>query len=324
MLTLVCALFLTAPEPGAYPGPDSGYVPLPGQGQKKPEVYDPKQPSSEPESYVREGTPGKERDSSAPHTWAEMGQQRLKRKDPFAALWAFEQALRENPSDVGAKAGRAAAQYGIALYYQRRIRTDEAKKAYGKAIEDDPALADDEDFIWHYDMLFGTPPKESRRVNDPRPDILQRRWIGAHIRVGPHDLPGVGLSLVPIKFLRVEVSADPVFVGMSAHVYAYVPSWSFSPYFAVGGRLSFLNPPFGKTNPREGFEIWNVSWGSIGAGIQYSNPIGFYFSLGIHMLIIGGQKVGSVNADIGQPLFIGTTVYPYPLPELTVGWLFGG
>ncbi len=324
MLEMLFLLALAAPEPGQAPGPDTGFVPPPGQGEKKPKVYDQKQPSTYPEGYVREGTPGTEPPGETPLTWTDMGVQRLKRKDPFGALWAFDQALRENPKDIGAKAGRAAARYAVALYYQRRARNDEAKAAYKKALEDDPSLADDEDFVWHYEMVHGAPPKESRRVNDPRPDIRTRPWIGAHVRVGPHGLPGVGLSLLPIRFLRVEVAADPVFVAMTAHVYAVVPGWRFSPYFTAGGRLAFLYPPIGRARPREGFELWSVSYGSIGAGVQYQNPIGFYFALGIHMLIIGPQRVGNVNADIGTPFAIGTVIYPFPLPEVTIGWLFGG
>jgi hypothetical protein len=85
-----------------------------------------------------------------------------------------------------------------------------------------------------------------------------------------------------------------------------------------------LNPPFGRAAQKEGLELWGVSYGSLGAGVQYSNPIGFYFALGIHMLIIGPQRVGNINFEPLSPSNTGTFVYPFPLPEVTIGWLFGG
>ncbi|MCC6807178.1 MAG: hypothetical protein IT381_07125 [Deltaproteobacteria bacterium] len=332
------SLVLLAPEPGQYPGgPNTGYVPPP-QEQERPKVYD--EPSSEPvdpDAYVRPGSVPPSASQRKVRDDIELGYRRMLRKDPFGALSAFKDALRKNPNDKGAQIAIAEANYAIALFFQRRGRVNEARRAYAEALAADPSFFEDEDFRWHYELAHDpaslpaslparakqAEKKKPKLVDDGRASFLQRPWIGPHIVVGPDSLVGVGAGAAFFSFWRNELTFDPIFVALCARMLFYVPSWSFTPYLSVGGRLAFLNPPIGRAPQRPGLEIWGTSFGSVGAGLQYSHAIGFYATLGIEMLFIGNQRVGAVNAD-PSPFNPGTIVYPLPLPQLSIGWLFGG
>ncbi len=332
MLAL-CFVLIAAPEPGQYPGPDTGYVPPPGQGEKKPKVYD--QPSSEPadpDAYVRPGFGPPSSKNSPVRDDIELGYRRLMRKDPFGALSAFQDALRKNPGDVGARIAIAESYYQIALFFQRRGRHPEARKSYAEALQADPSLLNDEDFKWHYELIHApkpgdpppaVPPKPVVPVDDGRAKFLQRKWIGPHLVVGPDSLAGLGVGASFLPFWRIELGLDPVFIAMLARFVFFVPNWTFTPYLSLGGRLALLNPPVGKLPQKAGLEIWTTSFVTLSAGIQYSHPIGFYAQLGIAILFIGDQRVGNVNVSLG-PQTPGTFVYPVPLPQLSLGWLFGG
>lgn len=334
---LILLLLLASPEPGQYPGDNHGFVPPP-QEKERPKVYD--QPSSAPEedpnTYVSPGGAAGPSSQRKVRDDIELGYRRMLRKDPFGALSAFKDALAKNPNDVGAKIAIAEAHYAIALFYQRRGRMDEARKEYKEALAIDPSFAEDDDFRWHYELAHNQRPPSERLdrephvepkkvipVDDGRPSFMQRPWIGPHVRVGPHALAGVGGGAAFLPFWRIELTFDPIFIALSAHFMFYVPTWAFSPYLSAGGRLAFLNPPIGTQQPKQGLELWATSFGNVGAGIQYTHPIGFYATLGIEMLFIGNQKVGGVNANI-TPQSPGTVVYPFPLPNLSIGWLFGG
>lgn len=325
-MQLLLLIVMAAVEPGAQPGRDTGFVPpIANPDEDKPEAYRPPKKDEAPETFVRPGQSGSgDALKSGQATWFEAGVAWLKRKDPFAALTAFEEALRENPSDLGAKAGKAEALYRTALYYQRHFRAEEARAAYQRALDTDPTLQADEDFAWHYELLHGKKPEEAKNVYDPRPPFMTRPWIGPHARVGPVALGGFGLSVAPLTFMRVDVSADAVFASGAVQLAFYVPGWRFSPYAALGGRLAFANPPFGTGEYRQGFELWQVSCGTLGIGAMFSHPVGFYASLGATFLLIGGQRVGTVNQN--PPSFDSppNVFYPFPLPELQLGWLFGG
>src|SRR5262245_5095123 len=107
MLALcLLALLVAAEEPGAVPGPDTGFRPLPQERPPPPK----EQPATQPETFVTPGGGKKDqKPDTTPKTDQERGYDRLKRKDPFSALGIFEEMLLKNPQDVGARAGKATA-----------------------------------------------------------------------------------------------------------------------------------------------------------------------------------------------------------------------
>jgi hypothetical protein len=318
---LVLALLVFSEEPGAIPGgPDTGYVPPPRQKEPPKEPG----PATQPGTRVAPGGAGEGGKTPVARSAEEFAYQLIRKKDPFGALTIFEELLRNEPNDAGARLGKATALYEIAKFFQRRGRFEEAQKTYEEALKTDPGLATDEEFNWHRALLKPA-AHDQKKVNvyDPRPKMLQQPWIGPQLRVGAQGLVAPGLSLQVLDFMRIDAGIDPIFFGAFAQLNFHFP-WQWSPYLAIGGKLSFLYSPIGSTPRRANFEIWQASFMNLGVGVQYRHPMGLFFTLGIDMLYTGGIIGAAANANTELALYYRDVFFPIPIPQFSFGWLFGG
>ncbi len=243
--------------------------------------------------------------------------------DPQASLRLFDQLLVQQPDDVGALRGRVRALVRLADQHARQGDRAQERKALRDALNAEPTLAEDLDFVERYRWLR---EQEAATARTER----VRESVNQEIELNPYVLRrwGVGFDLMSTRGLLapwVTVILDEVWL----------------PYVALDfmGRGVDLGIRYKPENRDPGFDVvygvgTHLSLTPLGvppiAPLDSPNPLSIQFMWGNTLHIDTGiLYIGRPGASV--ELGLGLSLYSYPPKQafglmpwasMSVGWFF--